>query len=101
MIKKLLCGFIAIIVMAGVATKAGDAPGIEVRKRNAIGRLGLVNLQVALKTEADGSLMVSFQAPEEGTYVLVYTSGPNIGKTATRLNVAKPGPVTTKIKPQP
>jgi len=85
-------------MLAGVAANAAEPVKIEVRKRNSIGRLGTLHLQVAVKTEADGSLVVSFQAPEEGTYILVYTSGPNIGKTATRLNVAKPGPVTTKIK---
>jgi hypothetical protein len=95
---KIFCGVLAFILMAGAVANAVEPVGIEVRKRNSIGRLGVVNLQVAVKTEADGSLVVSFRAPEEGTYVLVYTSGPNKGKAATRINVAKPGPVMTKIK---
>jgi hypothetical protein len=98
MIKKILCGVLAITMMIGVAANAAEPVKIEVWKRNSIGRLATLNLQAAVKTEADGSLVVSFQAPGEGTYILVYTSGPNKGKTATRLNVTKPGPVTTKIK---
>ena len=86
-------------MMAGVAATAAEPIGIEVRKRSAIGRLGLVRVQLAIKTEADGSLVVSFQAPEEGTYVLNYTSGPKTGKVATIIRVEKPGPVTAKIKP--
>ena len=96
---KLFCGILALVMMAGVAAKANEPVGFEVRKRNSIGRLGLVRVQVAAKAEANGNVVVSFQAPEAGTYVLVYTSGPDVGKTATRINVEKPGPVTTKIKP--
>ena len=84
--------------MVAVIASAAEPPTLEVRKRSAIGRLGLVNVQVAVKAEANGSFVASFQAPEEGTYVLVYTSGPNKGKTATRINVSKPGPVTAKFK---
>jgi hypothetical protein len=98
MIKKLLCGFLALVVMAGAVASAAETPTLEVRQRSAIGRLGRVNVPVAVKAEADGSYVASFQAPAEGTYVLVYTSGPHKGKTATRINVSKPGPVTTKIK---
>src|SRR5438270_6059743 len=96
---KLFCGILAVAMMAGVAASAAEPVGIEVRKRSAIGRLGVVRVQVVVKAEADGSVVVSFQAPEAGTYVLVYTSGPDVGKTATRINVEKPGPVTTKIIP--
>jgi hypothetical protein len=95
---KFICGILAIVLMASAAARAADPVGIEVRKRSAIGRLGVVHVQVSVKPEADGSMTVSFQAPGEGTYVLVYTSGPNLGKTAARINVSKPGPVTTKIR---
>ena len=98
MITKLFCGVLAFVMMASVVATAAEPVGIEVRKRNAIGRLGMVNVQPSVKTEADGTMVVSFQAAEEGTYVLVYTSGPKKGKTAIRLNVAKPGPVTARIK---
>ncbi|PYI93879.1 MAG: hypothetical protein DME97_03115 [Verrucomicrobia bacterium] len=98
---KLFCGILAVAMMAGIATSAAEPVGIEVRKRSAIGRLGLVRVQVAVKTEADGSLVVSFQAPEAGTYVLNYTSGPAKGKVATAVRVEKAGPVTTKIKSRP
>ena len=98
MIKKLFCGVLALIIMAGVVASAAEPVGIEIRMRNSIGRLGATNIQPTVKTEADGTMVVSFQAPGEGTYVLVYTTGPNKGKTATRINVAKAGPATAKIK---
>ncbi len=99
MIKKVFCAVLALVIVTGVPARAAEAVGIEVRKRSAIGRLGLVRTEVAVKPEANGTLVVSFQAPEEGTYVLTYKSGPHRGKTAARINVAKAGPVTTKIKP--
>ena len=95
---KLFCGILAVAMMAGVAASAAEPVGIEVRKRSAIGRLGVVRVQVVVKAEADGSVVVSFQAPEAGTYVLVYTSGPDTGKTATIVKVEKAGPVATKIR---
>jgi hypothetical protein len=98
MIKKLWCGLLAIILMATVVASAAEPVGIAIRKRNAIGRIGLTNIKPTVKTEAGGSMAVTFQAPSEGTYVLVYTTGPNKDKIATSINVAKPGPVTTKIK---
>ncbi|HEX8897816.1 MAG TPA: hypothetical protein VF751_03895 [Chthoniobacterales bacterium] len=101
MIKKLFCGVLTLMLMASVVANAAEPVGIEVRMRNSIGRLGVLNVHPTVKTEADGTMVVSFQAPEEGTYVLVYTTGRNKGKTATRINVGKPGPVTTKIKMQP
>src|SRR5438067_6233696 len=98
---KLFCGILAVAMMAGIATSAAEPVGIEVRKRSAIGRLGLVRVQVAVKTEADGSLVVSFQETEAGTYGLNYTSGPAKGKVATAVRGEKAGPVTTKIKSRP
>ena len=81
----------------GVAN-AAEPPKFEVRTRSAIGRLGVVNVQVTTKAEADGSVVVSFQAPDAATYVLIYTSGPKTGKVAATVRVEKAGPVTTKIK---
>ena len=98
MIKKLLCGVLAVIVMASVVANATEPAGIEIRKRNSIGRLTVTSIKPTVKTEADGTIVVTFQASEEGTYYLVYTSGPKKGKNATSVNVPKPGPVTAKIK---
>ena len=98
MVKKLLGSVIAVILMASIAMQAAEPVGFEVRMRNSIGRMGMVNAHPTVKTEADGTMVVSFQAEKEGTYALVYTSGPKKGQTATRINVSKPGPVTTRIK---
>ena len=98
MIKKSFCGVLALVMMKGILANAAEPVGIEVRKRNSIGRLGLVKVQPVVKTEADGTMVVSFHVSEEGTYILVYTSGPKRGKAATRINVIKPGPVTAKVK---
>jgi hypothetical protein len=95
---RLFCGILAVVILACGVVSAAEPLGFEVRKRNAIGRLGLVNVQLSTKTEADGTVSVSFQAPEAGTYVLNYTSGPAKGKVATTIRVEKAGPVTTKIK---
>lgn len=95
---KLLCGILAVVIMAFGVANAAEPPGFEVRKRNSIGRLGLVKVQLAVKTEADGTVVLSFQAPEAATYVISYTSGPKSGKVATAVRVEKAGPVTTKIK---
>jgi len=98
---RLFCGVLALVLMACSVAKAAEPPGFEVRKRNSIGRLGLVKVQIMTKAEANGMISVSFQAPEAGTYVLNYTSGPANGKVATTVRVEKAGPVTTKIKSQP
>lgn len=87
--------------MACGIANANEPVGIEVRQRNAIGRLGLVNVQIAVKAQADTTAIVSFQAPESGTYVLSYTSGPDKGRVATAFRVEKAGPVTTRIKNRP
>jgi hypothetical protein len=98
MFKKLLGGGLALMMVSALVVKAAEPAGIEVRMRNFIGRMGLINAHPTVKTEADGSMIVSFQAEKDGTYYLVYTSGPKKGKTATSVNVTKPGPVTAKIK---
>jgi hypothetical protein len=95
---KLCSGIIALALMACAMAEAAGTPTFEVRKRNSIGLLGLVNVEVAVQTEADGSLLASFQAPDAGTYVLIYTNGRSEDKVAIRINVWRPGPVTAKIK---
>jgi hypothetical protein len=97
---KLFCGILVLLFIASAMVNANEPPGIEVRTRNAIGRLGVVKVQVTVKAEADGMITVSFQAPEAATYVLNYTSGPKAGKVAAMVRVEKAGPVTTKIKSQ-
>jgi len=97
--NKIFCGVLALALMVAVATRAAEPVGIEVRTRNSIGRLGVVKVNVTMKAEADGSMTVSFQAPNAATYVLNYTSGPDAGKVAATVRAEKPGPVTTKIKP--
>jgi hypothetical protein len=98
MIKKWFCGVLAVIVMASGVANGAEPAGIEVRMRNSIGKMAVVTAHPTVKTEADGSMTVSFQAEKDGTYYLVYTSGPKKGKTATSINVSKPGPATAKIK---
>jgi hypothetical protein len=46
---KLFSGILAVVMVACEIVNANEPVGIEVRKRNAIGRLGLVNVQVAVK----------------------------------------------------
>ena len=95
---KLFCGILAFVILACGIVNANEPVQVEVRMRNAIGRLGLVKVQVTVKAEADGTAVVSFQAPEAGTYVLNYTNGPNAGKVATTVRVEKAGPAIAKIK---
>jgi len=98
MTKKLFGGVLALILLAAVVANAVESAGIEVWMRNTIGTMSVVNAHPTVKTEADGSMVVSFQAETNGTYSLVYTSGPKKGHTATKINVSKAGPVTAKIK---
>ena len=98
---KLGCGILALVMLACGVVNANEPAGIEVRQRNAIGMLGVVKVQVAVKAETDGTAVVSFQALGPGTYFLYYTSGPARGKVATIVRVEKAGPVTTKVKSRP
>jgi len=98
MTKKLFCGVLALIMTAVIAINAAEPASIEVWMRNSIGKMSVINAHPTVKTEADGSMVVSFQAEKDGTYSLIYASGPKKGQTATRINVTKPGPVTAKIK---
>ena len=98
MIKKLLGGVFALVLTTSIVATAAEPAGIEVQMRNFVGRMGVVVAHPNVKTEADGSMLVSFQAEKDGMYYLVYTSGPKKGMTATSVNVTKPGPVTANIK---
>jgi len=95
---RLFCGVLALAILAGAAAKADDPVGLEVRKRSAIGGLGLVRVQLTTKVAPDGSILATFRAPEAGSYVLFFTSGPETGKVAMTVRVQKAGPVTAKIR---
>lgn len=97
---RVFCGVLALAILASVAAKAHEPVGLEVRRRNAIGALGLVRVQLTTKVAADGGILATFNAPEAGSYVLFFTSGPETGKVAMTVKVQKRGPVTAKIRPR-
>jgi hypothetical protein len=97
---RLFCGVLAVAILASVAAKANEPVGLEVRKRSAIGGLGVVRVQLTTKVAADGSILATFHAPGEGSYVLMFTSGPETGKVAMTVRVQRAGPVTAKIRPR-
>jgi hypothetical protein len=94
---KLLCGILALVLMAGVAANAGEPPTFEVRKRDAVGELRPVQIPFRSQPEKDGVVVLTFQAPESGTYVFIYANGPDKGKVAKIIDV-EAGPVTTEVK---
>ena len=94
---KLLCGILALILMAGVAANAGEPPTFEVRKRDAVGELTVVEIPFRSGPEKNGTVVLTFNAPESGTYVFVYTNGPDKGKVA-KIIAVQAGPVTTEVK---
>lgn len=93
---KLLCGILALALMAGVAAKAGDPPTYEVRKRDAVGELKVVEIPFRSLPEHNGMVVLTFNAPESGTYAFIFTSGPDKGKVAKIIDV-EAGPVTTEV----
>src|SRR5687768_17421520 len=95
---RVFCGVLALTILASVAAEANEPVGLEVRKRSAIGGLGLVRVQLTTKVAADGSILATFNAPNAGSYVLFFTSGPETGKAAMTVRVQKAGPVTAKIR---
>jgi hypothetical protein len=95
---KLLCGILALALIAGVAANAGEPPTFEVRKRDAAGELRPVQIPFRSLPEVNGIVVLTFNAPESGTYVFVYTNGPDKGKVAKVIDVAQEGPVTTEVK---
>lgn len=95
---KLLCGVLAIVLMACVAANAGEPPTFEVRKRDSVGELKVVEIPFRSLPEANGVVVLTFNAPESGTYAFIYTNGPDKGKVAKIIDVAQAGPVTTEVK---
>jgi hypothetical protein len=94
---KLFCGILVLALMAGVPANAGEQPTFEVRKRDAVGELRPVQIPFRSLPEKDGVVVLTFQAPESGTYVFIYTNGPDKGKVAKIVEV-EAGPVTTEVK---
>src|SRR5881394_2135451 len=94
---KLFCGILALVLMVCVAASAGEPPTFEVRKRDSVGELKVVEIPFRSQPEKNGAVVLTFQAPESGTYAFIYTSGPDKGKLAKVIDVAQAGPVTTDV----
>jgi hypothetical protein len=97
---KLLCGILALVLVACVAANAGEPPTFEVRKRDSIGELKVVQIPFRSQPEHDGMVVLTFNAPESGTYAFIYTNGPDKGKVAKIIDVAQEGPVTIEVPTQ-
>ena len=95
---KLFCGILALALMSVATANAGEQPTFEVRKRDAIGELKVVEIPFRSLPEANGTVVLTFNAPESGTYVFIYTNGPDKGKVAKIIDVAQAVPVTTEVK---
>lgn len=96
---RLLRGILALVLMACLAANAAEPPlTFEVRKRDAAGELRPIQIPFRSLPEANGTVVLTFNAPESGTYVFVYTNGPDKGKVAKIIDVAQEGPVTTEVK---
>jgi hypothetical protein len=83
--------------MACFAANAGEPPTFEVRKRDSVGELKVVQIPFRSQPEKDGFVVLTFNAPESGTYAFIYTNGPDKGKAAKVIDVAKEGPVTVEV----
>ena len=94
---KLLCGILVLALGACVAANAGEPPTFEVRKRDAVGELKVVEIPFRSLPERDGIVILTFNAPESGYYAFIYTSGPDKGKVAKTIDV-EAGPVTTEVR---
>ena len=94
---KLFCGILSLALIAGVAANAGEPPTFEVRKRDAVGELQAVQIPFRSQPEKDGIVVLTFNAPESGTYAFIYTNGPDKGKVAKVVDV-QAGPVTTEVR---
>ena len=95
---KVFCGILALALMACVAANAGEPPTFEVRKRDAVGELKVVEIPFRSQPEKNGTVVLTFNAPEAGYYAFIYTNGPDKGKAAKVIDVAEAGPVTTEVK---
>ena len=94
---KLLCGILALVLMTCVAASAGEAPTFEVRKRDAVGELKVVEIPFRSMPEKNGMVVLTFNAPESGYYAFIYTNGPDKGKVAKIIDIAQEGPVTIEV----
>lgn len=94
---KLLCGILALALVACVAANAGEPPTFEVRKRDAVGELKVVEIPFRSLPEHNGIVVLTFNAPESGYYAFIYTNGPDKGKVAKTIDVDA-GPVTTEVR---
>jgi hypothetical protein len=94
---KLFCGILAIALMGSMAASAGEPLSFEVRKRDAVGELRPVQIPFRSQPEANGVVVLTFNAPEPGTYVFIYTNGPDKGKAAKLVKVEEAGPVTAEV----
>src|SRR6476646_7364373 len=88
---------LALVLMACMAANAGEPPTFEVRKRDSVGELKVVQVPFRSLPEKDGKVVLTFNAPESGTYAFIYTNGPDKGKVAKIIDVAQEGPVTTEV----
>ena len=57
----------------------------------------MVRVPVTVEPELEGHVLLSFQAPEPGAYVFIYTSGPDKGKVAKIISVEKSGTVSAEV----
>jgi hypothetical protein len=94
---KLFCGILVLALMAAAAANAGEPPTFEARKRDAAGELRPVQIPFRSAPEKNGHVILTFQAPESGTYVFIYRNGPDKGKVAKIIKVAEAGPVTAEV----
>src|SRR3954470_22903647 len=94
---KLFGGILALLLTVCVAASAGEPPTFEGRKRDAVGELKVVEIPFRSQPEANGIVIMTFQAPESGTYAFIYTSGPDKGKLAKVIDAGQAGPVTTEV----
>ena len=94
---RFLCGIVALVLMAGVVANAGEPPTFEVRKRDPVGELKVVEIPFRTMPEKNGAVVLTFNAPEAGYYAFIYTNGPDKGKVAKVIDVAEAGPVTTEV----
>jgi hypothetical protein len=93
---KLFCDILVLALMAGAAANAGEQPTFEARKRDAAGELRPVQIPFCRNPKST-KVVLTFQAPESGTYVFIYTNGPDKGKVAKIISVAEAGPVTADV----
>ena len=93
---KLFSAILVLVLMTGMAAYAGEPPTFEVRKRDAVGELKVVQVPFRSGPEKDGKVVLTFVAPESGYYAFIFTSGPDKGKLAKTIECQE-GPVTVEV----